>query len=85
MYFNAQCPVCGRYLETIINYSYGQPIVYVKCTCGYDNRSYYTGGEASNKTVFNKLSSTASTSNEIQRSTYDMRRNRTRSGGNEYF
>ena len=88
MYFNTQCPECRGYLETVIDYSYGQPIVYAKCKCGYDSRSYYTGVKASNKTIMTKFSSTSSTSNALnqtQRSTCNMRRNRTRSGGNEYL
>lgn len=37
-----QCPKCGRWLKFNMSYSYGNPVVYYTCLCGYDSSKYQT-------------------------------------------
>lgn len=55
-----KCPKCGRYMTQHLRYVYGQAFTIYSCFCGYsedtcgvryDNKTTYTGGGASDRTV----------------------------------
>ena len=63
MEYFKKCPKCGRYMTPHFNYVYGQAFTIYSCFCGYsedvgdtraDNKTTYTGGGASDRTVDRK-------------------------------
>lgn len=60
MEYFKKCPECGRYMTPHPNYSYGITFNVYSCFCGYsedtcgvrcDNKTTYTGGGTSDRTV----------------------------------
>lgn len=78
MYFNARCPKCGAYVESIIEYNAGEPFVYVECSCGYDSR--YQSTSVSNRSLTGKFVPTVSTTNATETCDTLMSKNRTKNG-----
>lgn len=55
-----KCPKCGRYMYPYLQYKFGYTYTLWTCSCGYfedvgtsaaDNKTTYTGGGASDRTV----------------------------------
>ena len=54
------CPRCGKFMDSHIEYNYGNVFVRLYCSCGYTNKDCRTGIQTNRtdyKNITNKISS----------------------------